>query len=56
MYQIPVVFNTWMDWKGAIVEGGRLVENEDAGINIDEVEIKEVRFIYSQSTFPNIFP
>lgn len=37
-----------MGWKDAVVEVGRSVE-EDVGINIKEGEIKEVRFIYSQS-------
>lgn len=39
-----------MLWKGTVVEAGRSVE-EDVGINIEEAEIKEVRFIYSQSIF-----
>lgn len=55
MHQDTVVFNTWMEWKGTIVEAGRSAENEAAGINIEEIETKEVRLIYSQPIFP-IFP
>lgn len=55
MHQDTVVFNTWMEWKGTIVEAGRSAENEAAGINIEEIETKEVRLIYSQPISP-IFP
>ena len=55
MHQNTVVFNTWMEWKDTIVEAGRSAENEAVGINIEEIETKEVRLIYSQSISP-IFP
>lgn len=48
MYQNTEVFNTWMGWKSGIVDAGKSVEKEDIGRNIEEVEIKEVRFTFSQ--------
>lgn len=47
MYQNTEVFNTWMGWKSGIVDAGKSVEKEDVGRNIEEAEIKEVRFIFS---------